>query len=229
MNRPLIFALVLGLGLPAMAQDGIRRAGAHEHSVAAGQLAVERGRLDLMLQIPGSNLVGFEHAPRTDEQRRALAAARQRLAAGDWLVLPDAAGCTPGIEIDLPGFEGQGGHDHHRDGAHDHEHGDDSEHGHDSEHGKDHAHDHEHASGHDGDHDHHHGDGHEHGSHAGHDHQHAEFHVTVAADCARAPEWVELRLFEGWPDNRRIRLDAITATRQLRSELTAASPRLELR
>jgi hypothetical protein len=51
----------------------------------------------------------------------------------------------------------------------------------------------------------------------------------VAADCARAPAWVELRLFEGWPDNRRIRLDAITETRQSRSELTAAAPRIELR
>lgn len=51
----------------------------------------------------------------------------------------------------------------------------------------------------------------------------------VAADCARAPEWVELRLFEGWPDNRRIRLDAITESRQSRSELTAAAARIELR
>ena len=188
MNRALILSLALGLVAAAMAQDEVRRAGAHEHSVAAGQLAVERGRLDLMLRIPGSNLVGFEHPPRSDEQAARLRAARERLAAGDWLVLPGSAGCEPAVDLSLPGFAADRDERASR-------RGDDHEHGHDHEHGV----------------------------------GHAEFRVTVEADCADRPDWVELRLFEGWPDNRLIRIDAITETRQLRSDLTADAPRLELR
>ena len=218
--------LLLALIALAPAEAQVRRADAHVHSLATGQLAVEAGRLDLMLQVPGANLVGFEHPPRGDEQAARLAAARERLEAGDWLLLPDAADCRIDVDVELPGFDaaaGARGHDHGGDHAHDHDHagGHDGDHGHHhhGSHDHDHQHEHEHEHGHD----------HDHGEHGGHDHQHAEFHVTVAADCARAPEWVEFRLFDGWPENRRIRLDAITATGPLRTELTADAPRLKLR
>lgn len=199
MRRFPTLLLVLIALAPADAQ--VRRADAHVHSLATGQLAVEAGRLDLMLQVPGANLVGFEHPPRGDEQIARLTAARERLVAGDWLVLPAAADCSVDVNVELPGFaaepDAHASHDHAED------------------HARDGGHDHHATDGEDHDHD---------GQHA-----HAEFRVTVAADCADRPEWVELRLFDGWPDNRRIRLDAITATGPLRTELTADAPRLKLR
>jgi hypothetical protein len=53
---------------------------------------------------------------------------------------------------------------------------------------------------------------------------------VVVADCANpaALDRIALDLFDGWPDNRRIRVDAITATRQWRQELTAAAPGIDL-
>ena len=190
---PLLISLCVVPVAAATAQDQIRRADAHEHSVAAAQLAVEAGRVDLMLQMPGANLVGFEHPPRSSEQRATLDEARRRLAAGDWLVLPAAAGCSSDFKIEIPGFEDDGSTANGE-----HEHGD--------EHKHEHEHDHEHAS------------------------QHAEFRVTATAECDRpgALEWVEIRLFEGWPDNRSLRVDAISATRQWRVELSADQPRIAL-
>ena len=200
MNRllPLLIPLCAVQVAAATAQDQIRRADAHEHSVAAAQLAVEAGRVDLMLQMPGANLVGFEHPPRSGEQRATLDEARRRLAAGAWLVLPEAARCSSDFKIEIPGFEGDGST---ANGEH--------------EHGDDHNHDeHEH-------------DEHEHDDHG---RQHAEFHVTAMAECDRpgALGWVETRLFEGWPDNRSLRVDAISATRQWRVELSADQPRIAL-
>ena len=123
----------------------IRRADAHEHSVAAAQLAVEAGRIDLMLQVPGANLVGFEHPPRNGEQRATLDEARRRLAAGAWLVLPEAAGCSSDFEVEMPGFEDDGSTangEHEHGDEHDY---DEHEHEHDHEHDE-HEHDeHEHA------------------------------------------------------------------------------------
>ena len=192
--KTLFCSMMLMTSIPAaVAQTEIRRAGAHVHSVAAAQLALEDGRVDLMLQIPGANLVGFEHPPRVEEQSELLASARARLAAGDWLVFSDGAGCATDISVDMPGFAASG---HEHDHSHDHE---DDQHGHVHQ---DHEHD-------------------------GHDH--AEFHLTVTADCERTPDWLEVRLFDGWPDNRSIQLDAISATQQWRAELTAEQTRVALR
>ena len=225
MNRllPLLISLCAVPVAAATAQDQIRRADAHEHSVAAAQLAVEAGRIDLMLQVPGANLVGFEHPPRNGEQRATLDEARSRLAAGAWLVLPEAAGCSSDFELKMPGFEVDGaasngaqeqGDDHEHDHEHEHDNEDDHEHNHDEHDHEEHEHDgHAHEQ-----------DDHENGS------QHAEFQVTAMAECDRpeALEWVEIRLFEGWPDNRSLRVDAISATAQWRAELTADQARIAL-
>ena len=197
----------------AAAQNEIRRAAAHEHSVAAGQLAVEAGRIDLMLQVPGANLVGFEHPPRDEEQRARLDAARQQLTAGGWLVLPDAAGCQSEFEIEMPGFGADGSTpDAGREQRDDHPHADDQKHEHEHEH--EHAHEHDHGHGHDGE----------------NRHQHAEFRVTATVQCNRpaALGWVEIRLFEGWPDNRSMRVDAVSPTAQWWVELNADQPRIAL-
>ncbi|NKI33552.1 DUF2796 domain-containing protein [Wenzhouxiangella sp. XN79A] len=241
------------LASPALdAQQELRRGDVHQHSVATAQLAIEDGRLDLSLQFPGANLVGFEHPPRDAAQAEALEAATARLAAGDWLVLPADAGCRTTVSVDRPGFaveasmgdeagptsafdapsdphrqddHDHGDHDHgdHDHGDHDHGEHDHGEHDHGEHSRDDHQHgDHDHDHGHDdADHDHHHDHG---------DQGHAEFHVVVVADCSNpaALDRLALDLFDDWPDNRSIRVDAITATRQWRHELTEAAPGIDL-
>ncbi len=74
---------------PAAAQQ------AHEHGVAALNATVDGARLVLELESPLDSLVGFEHEPRTDAQRAALARMEETLKAADRLFKPsEAAGCA---------------------------------------------------------------------------------------------------------------------------------------
>lgn len=90
----------------------------HEHGVAELQVVVEGELLQIEFASPLDNLVGFEHAPRTARQRKALDEAERGLRAFERLfVLPAAAGCTlTGTELEHP-FGADDGHEH---GAHDH-------------------------------------------------------------------------------------------------------------
>jgi hypothetical protein len=88
MLRFIPLLLAFGLQAPAVAQH------AHEHGTARLDVVVEQGRLSITFESPLDNLVGFEHAPRTDQQRSALARMAENLKAGEQLFkLPPAAGC----------------------------------------------------------------------------------------------------------------------------------------
>ena len=100
----LALAVVAGgvLLQPALA-DEKRELGSHEHGAATLQVAVEGGTVEMMLEVPGENIVGFEHAAETDEQRAAVEAERGRLADPLALfTLPEAAGCeVASAEVEL--------------------------------------------------------------------------------------------------------------------------------
>lgn len=69
----------------------------HEHGVARLDVAVEAGRVSFSLETPLDNLLGFEHAPRTDAERAKAAAAVARLRDAAALFRIDAAAaCTRG-------------------------------------------------------------------------------------------------------------------------------------
>lgn len=95
----------------------------HEHGVARLDVAVEAGRITLMLEMPLDTLVGFERAPRNDAERASARAALARLADAAKLWRPDpAAGCGAAqVEIEAGPLEP--GHAHGAD--HDHAHGED--------------------------------------------------------------------------------------------------------
>ena len=91
---PIVLAAALGLAVPAVAQE-TRELGAHEHGHVTLQVAISEDAVEMVLEAPGANIVGFEHAAETDEQVAAVAAARGALADPMTLiVLPEAAGCT---------------------------------------------------------------------------------------------------------------------------------------
>ena len=72
-----------------------RELGSHEHGHVTLAVAIEGGRLEMELEAPGQNIVGFEHAAETDEQKAAVEKARTQLAdAAAVFTLPEAAGCT---------------------------------------------------------------------------------------------------------------------------------------
>lgn len=111
---------------------------AHVHGIGHMSVAIEGSRLEIEIEGPGDNFVGFERAAETAEQRAAISAAERRLRRpATLLVLPPGAGCTlRDIDLEIPtsasvdAGKGHGhgghGHDHHHglDGGHDDHHDD---------------------------------------------------------------------------------------------------------
>ena len=89
-HRVLLAIVACGLTSPApFAQH------AHEHGAAQLQIAVEGGAVEASFDLPGHDLVGFEHAPATEAEKSAVAAAGERLKdAGSMLRLSPDAQCT---------------------------------------------------------------------------------------------------------------------------------------
>ena len=77
---------------------------AHVHGVAKLEIAVDGGNLSLRLESPLEGLLGFEHAPRNDQERAAAAEMRRKLADAGKLFAPTtAAQCSlKSARIDAP-------------------------------------------------------------------------------------------------------------------------------
>lgn len=107
------------LAVPAFAADDHHHH-AHVHGAAKLEVAVEGAHIDLHLESPLEALLGFEHAPRTDQERAAVAGMHRALKQADKLFAPTAAaGCKlVSAQVDAPGLEaGHKGHDHHEEHA----------------------------------------------------------------------------------------------------------------
>jgi hypothetical protein len=75
----------------AAAQADKRELGAHVHGKGNLAIAIEGSTVTMRLDIPGHDIVGFEHAPTTDEQKAAFETATQALKDGLALFGPTAA------------------------------------------------------------------------------------------------------------------------------------------
>lgn len=109
------FGVVCATPASAQQQDEPQRQlGAHAHGVGKLDIAIERRSVEIELEAPGSDIVGFEHAAKTAEQKQAVTQARATLAKPLALFkLPDAAGCKlASAKVKLVGG-----------GTHDHDHG----------------------------------------------------------------------------------------------------------
>ncbi|MFB1485788.1 MULTISPECIES: DUF2796 domain-containing protein [unclassified Thiocapsa] len=108
-----------------------RRQGAHVHGIAHMTLAADGDKVLIELTSPAASLIGFERAPRTDEERATLALAKENLMAGDAMIrLNTEAGCrleTAEIDAELADA-GQGSGAKH---AHTHDHDHDADQGED--------------------------------------------------------------------------------------------------
>ena len=104
--------------------------GAHEHGVGRLNAALDGQTLELELESPAMNLVGFEHAATTDADKAKVAAVRAQLEKPLALFnLPKAAGCvvaSQALESPLFGDQPEADDDHEHDdeakGEHPHDH-----------------------------------------------------------------------------------------------------------
>lgn len=89
--------------LPAVAQAQ------HVHGHAEMQVAVDGDTLQIVLEAPSGDIVGFEREAETDEERQQVAGIIEALEGPDaLLVLNEAAGCE--IASSEAEFEVEGGH-----------------------------------------------------------------------------------------------------------------------
>ena len=97
MTRHLIARLCVAAATALLAPAMSRAEAPHEHGVVHLDIAVDKARITVQMSSPLDNLLGFERAPRNDDERRRVAALVATLRAPAALFAIDpAAGCKPG-------------------------------------------------------------------------------------------------------------------------------------
>lgn len=187
---------------------------AHEHGTAIMNLAQEGSTVQVELESPAMNIVGFEHAPKDDADQKAIDDAIVMLEDGAMVMsFPEAAACT------LAKAEAGLIRDEHE------EHGDDDHHDDHEKEGDDHHDDHDKEEGHE------HKDEHkdDHDDHADHDEDeeggHSEFRVSYTYTC-EAPDQltsVSISAFDQFAGLESLQLNAVTAGGQSATTLTPAA------
>lgn len=91
--------VLTSIGIGATAAEGSH--GVHEHGAAEIELALEGSDVLVHIASPLYNLVGFEHAPRDERDREAVAAARILLEDPGNLLLVQADAMCAVVELDI--------------------------------------------------------------------------------------------------------------------------------
>ncbi|MFM5588727.1 DUF2796 domain-containing protein [Aeromonas rivipollensis] len=172
--------------------------GAHEHGHGHLNLVVDGNQLMIELEAPAADLVGFEHAAKSEEEKAQYAKAVARLQQPDALFrLDPAAGCK------LTQQELQAAKEDH-----DHEH--------------DHDHDHDHDKAASDEHEHHHDEA----GHA--DTGHADLGAMYTYTCATPAKLtgLEATLFSLYPSLEKLSVQGILPTGQTAAELTPSANKL---
>lgn len=211
MNKYCLALMATTLAVPAMGYE--RQHGSHEHGAATVQLVIEDDVLQLQIETPAMNILGFEHAPNTAEQRSIVEQATALLNNPDNVVsLPAAAQC----KMTLASIESSlSDHDDEHEHEHEHEHDKADDH-HDEEH---HDHDEDHHDDHDGE------------EHAHHDEAgHSDYDLDYQFKCGniQALQQVDVKLFSHFPLLKELEVQYIVPVEagfgQGVKHLTAAEP-----
>ena len=193
---------------PLLAEE-MRQLGAHEHGVGQLNIAFDGQQVVMELHAPGADIVGFEHAAKTAEDRARIDAAVATLAQPLTLfVLPEAAKCSV-VQASAELESEEAHHDHDAHEAHD-------------DHGADHAHadhghnEHEHKHAHD---------------HEAHSATHSEFHAEYLLNCAdpAAISQITFAYFDSFPNALELEIQMIAENGSTAVEVTRNNPNLDLR
>lgn len=222
MKHPLPLLAILATMPAATSTAETRQLDAHEHGVAALNIAIEAQTVAMALIAPGADIVGFEYTAESDEDRATVTSAIETLSAPlELFALPEAAGCTV-LEARAT-LAGAGEQDEHGDAHHD-EHAEHDEH--DDEHHDEQAEHDEHDDEHHDEQDEH-GDAH-HDEHA--EDNHNEFHgdYTLTCDNPDALNSITFAYFDAFPNAQEVDVQIITASGAVAFEVVRDSPELTL-
>ncbi len=228
-------ALSLTILTAGAAHTQTRELDAHQHGHGALNIAFEGASVAMELEVPGADIVGFEHPAESDADRALIDAAIAQLAKPlELFAMPAAAGCTV-TEANVA-LLGEDDHDEHGDDHKDEhdddlkdEHADDHKDEHDDDHKDEHADDHK--DEHDDDHNDEHADDHkdEHADEEGEE-GHNEFHAEYALTCAdpSAIDAIEFVYFERFPNAAELDIQLISDKGAKGFEVERDEPRLDL-
>ena len=141
---PIALSISLAISSFAHAEEGFRQHSAHVHGHVELNIAQDGKELLMEINAPGADVVGFEHAPKTSEQKHQLENAITTLKdVNNLFTFPASAGCVALNQSVAHTLEGGDDHDEHKHhDEHDHDKHDHDEHKHHDEH------DHDEHSGH---------------------------------------------------------------------------------
>ncbi|EAQ52788.1 zinc uptake protein ZrgA [Vibrio sp. MED222] len=227
--KPTILAVVIGMTVSTnvLANEEFRSHEAHVHGKVEVNIAQDGQELLVEVTAPGADVVGFEHAPETAEQKKVFEQAIAQLNKPDELFGFKNASCTLKFKSVTNTLEGD--HDDHEG----HDHAEHAEHDHDDHKGHDHAeHDHDDHNGHDHaehDHDDHKGHDHaehDHDDHEGHDHSeggHGEFTVEYHYQCSDIAklDTVSTQWFSKFSNTKSMTVNLLTDSAQIQEVLNA--------
>ncbi|HET6322536.1 MAG TPA: DUF2796 domain-containing protein [Hyphomicrobium sp.] len=199
--------------VPALAHEDHRELGAHVHGHGTFNIAIEDSGVSLELEVPGMDIVGFEHAPANDEQKGAVEKAKALLSEPLTLfALPAGAACkVADAKVELDGAHAHSGEADDEGG---HKHADDDHAGHDHEDG-DHDHDHAKRDGDKSDAD---------------SHGHSQFHATYNLECAKPAQLTSIAFdyFKRFAGAQRLTVNVVTAKGQASYEVSREKPALDI-
>ncbi|CAH7081004.1 Zinc-binding protein [Vibrio chagasii] len=219
--KPSILAVVIGMTVSTnvLANEEFRSHGAHVHGQVEVNIAQDGQELLVEVTAPGADVVGFEHAPETAEQKKVFEQAIAQLNKPNELFSFNNANCTLKFKSVSNTLESD--HDEHE--GHDH-----AEHDHDDHKDHDHAeHDHDDHKDHDhAEHDHDDHEGHDHHDHEGHDHSeggHGEFTVEYHYQCSDVAklDTVNTQWFSKFSNTEKMTVNLLTDTAQVQEVLNA--------
>jgi len=178
-----------------------RQLDAHEHGHGTLNMAIEGNAFHIELEAPGADIVGFEHAASSDEDKARLAAGTKTLKTPSVMFsLPVEAGCkVKSVEVD---YETGGEHGHEK-----HGHDPREEHSHGDKHKHDHAKEETREGG------------------------HAEFHARYAFDCKNtaALTVIGFPYFTAFENARELSVTLVTDKGQKAFEVSREQNRIDLR
>ncbi|MEZ8239700.1 DUF2796 domain-containing protein [Vibrio splendidus] len=204
--KPTILAVVIGMTVSTnvLANEEFRSHEAHVHGKVEVNIAQDGQELLVEVTAPGADVVGFEHAPETAEQKKVFEQAIAQLNKPEELFGFNNASCTLKFKSVTNTLEDD--HDDHE--GHDHAEGE-----HDDHEGHDHADHAEHAE-------------HDHDDHEGHDHSeggHGEFTVEYHYQCSDIEklDTVNTQWFSKFSNTKSMTVNLLTDSAQIQEVLNA--------
>ncbi|MFK7827971.1 MAG: DUF2796 domain-containing protein [Oligoflexales bacterium] len=196
----------------------------HVHGEAKVTIVVEKNNVQLEAEIPMSDLVSFEHEPKTKEQKKQWTTALNKLKDANRVVsLTKDAKCSS-VKITLKDPHAQDDHyDHHGKNKKK----DDDDHNHHDSKKSDEKH-----HGHEKEKDDHHGHEKEKDDHHSHDHEeeHADVLVNYVFSCKKVGELskVDIKLFKEFKSLKKINASFVSSKRQGFKSLSPSSSSIDL-